>query len=75
MAGLLLSISIPYHAFDFAKYVSRYVAAFVYRFNRRFQFDTLPMRLLVAAIEIGSLAHAQTPGFDQLKHLANQQDY
>jgi hypothetical protein len=42
-----------YHAFDFAKYASRYLAAFVYRFNRRFQLDTLPMRLLVAAIAIG----------------------
>ncbi len=26
----------------------RYLAAFAYRFNRRFQLDTLPMRLLVA---------------------------
>lgn len=38
-----------YHAFDFAKYGTRYLAAFAYRFNRRFHLDTLPARLLVAA--------------------------
>ncbi|MDP3331595.1 MAG: IS1595 family transposase, partial [Methylococcaceae bacterium] len=29
------------------------LAAFAYRFNRRFQLDTLPTRLLVAAVAIG----------------------
>ena len=42
---------------------------FVYRFNRRFQLDTLPKRLFVAAIALGL---DQTLGFGQLKHLANQ---
>lgn len=42
-----------YHAFDFAKYGTRYLAAFVYRFNRRFHLETLPMRLLAAALAIG----------------------
>ena len=37
------------HAFDFAKYGTRYLAAFAYRFNRRCHLDTLPARLLVAA--------------------------
>ncbi len=42
-----------YHAFKFAKYGIRYLAAFAYRFNRRFHLDTLPNRLLVAAAAIG----------------------
>jgi hypothetical protein len=42
-----------YHAFKFAKYGTRYLAAFAYRFNRRFHLDTLPNRLLVAAATIG----------------------
>ena len=53
LGNLKTSFGGAYHAFDFAKYSSRYLAAFVYRFNRRFQLDTLPMRLLVAAIAIG----------------------
>ena len=47
------SLGGAYHAFDFAKYASRYLAAFAYRFNRRFQLGTLPRRLLVAAIAVG----------------------
>ncbi|MFZ1831127.1 MAG: IS1595 family transposase, partial [Candidatus Competibacteraceae bacterium] len=35
------------------KYGTRYLAAFAYRFNRRFHLDTLPARLLVAATAIG----------------------
>jgi len=42
-----------YHAFDFAKYAERYLGAIAYRFNRRFRLDTLPQRLLVAAVVIG----------------------
>jgi hypothetical protein len=42
-----------YHAFKFAKYGIRYLAAFAYRFNRRFHLGTLPNRLLVAAAAIG----------------------
>jgi hypothetical protein len=53
LGNLKTSLGGAYHAFDFAKYASRYLAAFVYRFNRRFQLDTLPMRLPVAAIAIG----------------------
>jgi hypothetical protein len=41
-----------YHAFDFAKYGFRYLAAFVYRFNRRFHLETLPLHLLLAAVNI-----------------------
>jgi hypothetical protein len=50
LGNLKTSLGGAYHAFDFAKYASRYLAAFAYRFNRRFQLDTLPRRLLVAAI-------------------------
>jgi transposase-like protein len=53
LGNLKTSLGGSYHAFDFAKYASRYLAAFAYRFNRRFQLDTLPMRLLAAAVSIG----------------------
>jgi ISXO2-like transposase domain/Transposase zinc-ribbon domain len=42
-----------YHAFNFSKYASRYLAAIAYRFNRRFCLKTLPERLLVAAVNTG----------------------
>ena len=53
LGNLKTGFSGAYHAFDFSKYGIRYLAAFVYRFNRRFHLDTLPMRLLVAAVTIG----------------------
>ena len=53
LGNLKTSFSGAYHAFDFAKYGTRYLAAFAYRFNRRFHLDTLPARLLVAAAAIG----------------------
>lgn len=53
LGNLKASLGGSYHSFDFAKYASRYLAAFAYRFNRRFQLDTLPIRLLVAAVTIG----------------------
>lgn len=53
LGNLKTSFGGAYHAFDFAKYGARYLGAFAYRFNRRFQLDTLPSRLLVAAIAAG----------------------
>ena len=53
LGNLKTSFGGAYHAFDFAKYGARYLAAFAYRFNRRFHLDTLPSRLLVAAIAVG----------------------
>ncbi|MEQ1622065.1 MAG: IS1595 family transposase, partial [Methylococcales bacterium] len=53
LGNLKTSLGGSYHAFDFTKYASRYLAEFAYRFNRRFQLDTLPTRLLVAAVAIG----------------------
>lgn len=52
LGNLKTSLGGAYHSFDFAKYASRYLAAFAYRFNRRFQLATLPIRLLVAAANI-----------------------
>jgi hypothetical protein len=46
-------LSGAYHAFGFAKYASRYLGAFAYRFNRRFRLDQLPKRLLNACIGAG----------------------
>jgi transposase-like protein len=53
LGNLKSSFGGAYHAFDFAKYGARYLAAFAYRFNRRFHLETLPMRLLVAATTAG----------------------
>ena len=47
MGNLKTSLGGAYHAFYFAKYASRYLAAFAYRFNRRFQLDAVPMRVLI----------------------------
>jgi len=54
LGNLKTSLSGAYHAFDFAKYGHRYLAAFSYRFNRRVHLKSLPMRLLAAALETGS---------------------
>lgn len=49
LGNLKTSLTGAYHAFDFRKYAHRYLAAFAYRFNRRFDLRTLHKRLLVAA--------------------------
>jgi transposase-like protein len=53
LGNLKTHLSGTYHAFQFAKYAKRYLAAFTYRFNRRFHLETLPKRLLLAAASIG----------------------
>jgi hypothetical protein len=53
LGNLKTSLSGSYHAFDFRKYAARYLAAFTYRFNRRFNLRTLHQRLLVAAARCG----------------------
>lgn len=50
LGNLKTSLSGCYHAFDFHKYAARYLAAFCYRFNRRFDLRTLHQRLLIAAV-------------------------
>ncbi len=54
LENLKTSFGGAYHSFDFAKYGIRYLGAFVYRFNRRFHLETLPMRLIVAATACGA---------------------
>jgi hypothetical protein len=49
LGNLKTSLSGCYHAFDFQKYAARYLAAFCYRFNRRFDLRSLHQRLLIAA--------------------------
>jgi hypothetical protein len=49
LGNLKTSLNGAYHAFDFHKYAARYLGAFAYRFNRRFDLRTLHQRLLVAA--------------------------
>ena len=49
LGNLKTSLTGAYHAFDFRKYAARYLAAFCYRFNRRFDLRTLHQRLLIAA--------------------------
>ena len=51
LGNLKTRLSGSYHAFAFAKYATRYLGAFAYRFNRRFDLATLPARLLVAAAD------------------------
>jgi ISXO2-like transposase domain len=58
LGHLEASLGGAYQAFDFAKYGTRYLDAFVYRFNRRFHLETLPLRLLVAAATIGPRSSA-----------------
>jgi len=53
LGNLKTSLSGSYHAFDFRKYAARYLAAFAYRFNRRFDLSTLHTRLLIAAARCG----------------------
>ncbi len=54
LGNLKTSFSGAYHAFHFAKYGTRYLVAFAYRFNRRFHLDSLPHHLLAAAATIGA---------------------
>jgi len=53
LGNLKTSLSGSYHAFAFRKYAARYLGAFAYRFNRRFDLRTLHQRLLVAAAHCG----------------------
>lgn len=54
LGNLKTSLGGAYHSFGFAKYGIRYLGAFVYRFNRRFHLETLPMRLVIAATACGA---------------------
>jgi len=61
LGNLKTSLRGSCHAFGFRKYAARYLAAFTYRFNRRFDLGTLHTRLLVAAV-----ACATPPAIDSV---------
>ena len=48
LGNLKTSLSGRHHAYAFKKYAARYLAAFAYRFHRRFDLRILHHRLLVA---------------------------
>ena len=47
VGNLKTTLSGAYHAFKFRKYAARYLGAFAYRFNHRFNLVDLVLRLLV----------------------------
>lgn len=49
LGNLKTSLTGCYHAFKYRKYAPGYLAAFAYRFNRRFDLRTMPERLVIAA--------------------------
>ncbi|VVN34998.1 IS1595 family transposase ISTha4 [Pseudomonas fluorescens] len=49
LGNLKTRLSGSHHVFNFSKYAARYLGAFAYRFNRRFDLSTLHARLLIAA--------------------------
>jgi hypothetical protein len=69
LGNLKTSLGGCYHAFNFAKYGTGYLSAFVYCFNRRFHLDTLPMHLRVPPLPLNHVLHL---GSAKLKNLANQ---
>lgn len=50
LANLKTAIKGTYHHFDFAKYADRYLAEVQYRFNRRFDLQSILVRLVRAAV-------------------------
>jgi ribosomal protein L37AE/L43A len=50
LGNLKTAIAGTYHAFDFAKYATRYLAEVQYRFNRRFELRAILGRLTHAAV-------------------------
>jgi len=48
LGNLKRTLAGAHHAFDYRKYAAHYLAAFAYRFNRRFDLHTLVVRLIVA---------------------------
>jgi hypothetical protein len=52
LSNVKTSLSGARHTFDFGDYAGRHLGAVAYRFNRRVRLDTLPQRLLVAAVAI-----------------------
>ena len=70
LGNLKTSLSGSYHAFAFRKYAGPYLAAFAYRFNRRFDLSTLHTRLIVATANCGRIPNGV---FGRLRFVANQE--
>ena len=51
LSKLKTALAGTYHAFDFAKYVHRYLAEFQWRFNRRFDLRRILGRLVTAGVQ------------------------
>ena len=66
LPNLKTSLSGCGHALAFRKYGDQYLAAFTYRFNRRFDLSTLNERLLIAAATCG--ARSVSVIFDEFLH-------
>lgn len=58
LGNLKTASSGTYHAFDFDKYATRYLAEAQYRFNRRFDLSTILLRFLFAAAAAESRTEA-----------------
>jgi len=58
MGNLKTAIAGTYHGFKFAKYATRYLAEFQYRFNRRYSMHDLLPRLLHAMADAKPCKHA-----------------
>lgn len=54
LANIKTAFMGTYHSFKFKKYAGRYLAEVQYRFNRRFDLRTLPVRLATACMKTGS---------------------
>jgi transposase-like protein len=48
LGNLKTTLAGAHHAFNYRKYAAHYLAAFAYRFNRRFDLHTLVVRLIIA---------------------------
>jgi len=58
LGNLKTAVAGTYHAFDFEKYASRYLAEVQYRFNRRFDLRSMLPRLLYAGTHTGKRTEA-----------------
>jgi len=74
LGNLKTSLAGTYHAFNFGKYGTRYLAEVAYRFNQRFRLDILPQRLLFAAICCPPHTEAWLRWGGRMKKLANQEN-
>ena len=51
LGNLKTSLAGCHHAFGYSKYAAQYLAAFAYRFNRRYKLDELMVGLMVDAAQ------------------------